>query len=108
MTTSGLGEFRGVCRYSAAGHPPRECMKLVGANINLIKVLRKALDRIDGGSVSSCVQLEGRMYSVGRYALTGLLGHGDAFVVRDPNGIRPAFYYHDDEVRSGVIVILLL
>ena len=28
----------------------------------------------------------------------GLLGHGDSFVMRDPNGIRPAFYYKDDEV----------
>ena len=30
--------------------------------------------------------------------LAGLLGHGDAFVLRDPNGIRPAYYYADDEV----------
>ena len=30
--------------------------------------------------------------------IVGMLGHGDAFVMRDPSGIRPAFYYHDDEV----------
>ena len=30
--------------------------------------------------------------------MAGLLGHGDAFVIRDPNGIRPAFWYEDDEV----------
>lgn len=30
--------------------------------------------------------------------MAGMLGHGDAFVLRDPNGIRPAFYYMDDEV----------
>ena len=30
--------------------------------------------------------------------MAGLLGHGDAFVVRDPNGIRPAYYYQDDEI----------
>ena len=30
--------------------------------------------------------------------MAGMLGHGDAFVTRDPWGIRPAFYYHDDEV----------
>ena len=30
--------------------------------------------------------------------MSGLLGHGDAFVLRDPNGIRPAFYYQDEEV----------
>lgn len=34
----------------------------------------------------------------GGYAMAGLFGHGDAFVLRDPNGIRPVFYYHDDEV----------
>jgi amidophosphoribosyltransferase len=34
----------------------------------------------------------------GGYAMAGLFGHGDAFVLRDPNGIRPAFYYADDEV----------
>ena len=30
--------------------------------------------------------------------MAGLLGHGDAFVLRDPSGIRPAFWYEDDEV----------
>ena len=30
--------------------------------------------------------------------MAGLLGHGDAFVIRDPNGIRPAFYYKDEEI----------
>lgn len=34
----------------------------------------------------------------GGYAMAGLLGHGDAFVLRDPNGIRPAFWYEDDEI----------
>jgi len=34
----------------------------------------------------------------GGYAITGTLGHGDAFVMRDPWGIRPAYYYHDDEI----------
>jgi len=34
----------------------------------------------------------------GGYAMAGMFGHGDAFVLRDPNGIRPAYYYHDDEV----------
>ena len=34
----------------------------------------------------------------GGYAMAGLLGHGDAFVLRDPSAIRPAFYYQDDEV----------
>ena len=30
--------------------------------------------------------------------MAGLIGHGDAFVLRDPSGIRPAFYYYDDEI----------
>ena len=34
----------------------------------------------------------------GGYVLAGLMGHGDAFILRDPSGIRPAFYYKDDEV----------
>jgi len=34
----------------------------------------------------------------GGYVIAGMLGHGDAFVIRDPSGIRPAFYYTDDEV----------
>ena len=34
----------------------------------------------------------------GGYVIAGLVGHGDAFVMRDPWGIRPAFYYYDDEI----------
>ncbi|GIV27318.1 MAG: amidophosphoribosyltransferase [Bacteroidia bacterium] len=34
----------------------------------------------------------------GGYAMVGIIGHGDAFVMRDPNGIRPAYYYEDDEI----------
>ena len=36
--------------------------------------------------------------SDGGYAIAGLLGHGDSFILRDPSGIRPAFYYNDDEI----------
>ena len=50
-------------------------------NLNMAKVLKKSAKDWDGG-----------------YAMAGLLGHGDAFVLRDPAGIRPAFYYKDDEV----------
>ncbi len=49
--------------------------------IDLGKVLRSAVPAFDGG-----------------YTIAGLIGNGDAFVVRDPNGIRPAFYFEDDEV----------
>ena len=50
-------------------------------NINLAKILQKSAIHWDGG-----------------YVMAGLLGHGDSFVFRDPVGIRPAFYYKDDEV----------
>ncbi len=50
-------------------------------HLNVAKVLRKASRDWDGG-----------------YAMAGMLGHGDAFVLRDPAGIRPAYYYKDDEV----------
>jgi len=54
---------------------------LIEEQINLKKILKKSAKNWDGG-----------------YAMAGLLGHGDAFVLRDPAGIRPAFYYKDDEV----------
>jgi amidophosphoribosyltransferase len=50
-------------------------------HISVSKILRKSSKDWDGG-----------------YAMAGMLGHGDAFVLRDPAGIRPAYYYHDDEV----------
>ena len=58
-----------------------EASTIIGEKIDIIKVLKKASKDWDGG-----------------YAIGGLLGHGDAFVVRDPAGIRPAYYYKDDEV----------
>lgn len=50
-------------------------------NIDLLPILRESAKRWDGG-----------------YVIGGLLGHGDAFAMRDPAGIRPAFYYADDEI----------
>ncbi len=58
-----------------------EASPLIAEQLNLAKILKKASKDFDGG-----------------YAMCGLLGHGDAFVLRDPSGIRPAFYYKDDEV----------
>ena len=49
--------------------------------LSMKKVLRKASKKWDGG-----------------YTIAGLLGHGESFVFRDPAGIRPAFYYDDDEI----------
>ncbi|WP_010522603.1 amidophosphoribosyltransferase [Aquimarina agarivorans] len=53
----------------------------IAKRLNIAKILKKSSKRWDGG-----------------YAMAGMLGHGDAFVLRDPAGIRPAFYYKDDEV----------
>ena len=53
--------------------------------------------------IADTLDLEGVLRSAavdfdGGYAMCGLLGHGDAFVLRDPNGIRPAYWYEDDEI----------
>jgi len=68
-------------KAKAKGLSKIEASQFIVENINLAKILRKSAIHWDGG-----------------YAMAGLLGHGDAFVFRDPAGIRPAFYYKDDEV----------
>jgi len=67
--------------FKEQGHTKREITPLIEKNIDLATVLRKASRNWDGG-----------------YVMAGMVGHGDAFVMRDPSGIRPAFYYIDDEV----------
>ncbi len=67
------------CREN--GLTKRESSPVIAEKLNLIKILKRASKNLDGG-----------------YAMAGLLGHGDGFVFRDPAGIRPAFYYQDDEV----------
>lgn len=51
----------------------------------------------DGLDVQRLLQRASKHFD-GGYAMAGMIGHGDAFVMRDPNGIRPTFYYQDDEV----------
>nr|WP_321243683.1 amidophosphoribosyltransferase [uncultured Psychroserpens sp.] len=63
------------------GYNKNECSPLIAERLNVAKILKKAAKNWDGG-----------------YAMAGLLGHGDSFVLRDPSGIRPAYYYEDDEV----------
>ncbi|WP_283636320.1 amidophosphoribosyltransferase [Aquaticitalea lipolytica] len=63
------------------GFNKNECTPLIAERLNVAKILKKASKNWDGG-----------------YAMAGLLGHGDSFVLRDPAGIRPAYYYKDDEV----------
>ncbi len=68
-------------KFKAEGHSRQEISKLIAKELDLQKILKNSSEDWDGG-----------------YAMAGLLGHGDAFVLRDPSGIRPAFYYQDDEV----------
>lgn len=63
------------------GYNKNECSPLIGDRLNVGKILKRAAKNWDGG-----------------YVMAGLLGHGDSFVLRDPAGIRPAYYYQDDEV----------
>ena len=58
-----------------------EASSIIGEKLDLIKILKKASKDWDGG-----------------FVIGGLVGHGDAFVIRDPAGIRPAYYYKDEEV----------
>jgi len=63
------------------GYSKREASPLIEERLNIAKILKKASKDWDGG-----------------YAMAGLLGHGDAFVLRDPSAIRPAYYFKNDEV----------
>lgn len=63
------------------GYNKNECSPLIADRLNVAKILKRSAKDWDGG-----------------YAIAGLLGHGDSFVLRDPAGIRPAYYYQDDEV----------
>ena len=68
-------------KYKAEGHTRQEISKLIAQNLDIQNILKNSAIDWDGG-----------------YTMAGLLGHGDAFVLRDPSGIRPAFYYQNDEV----------
>ncbi len=68
-------------RLKPQGYSNQEVYKLIGDKLDIERILKRASEDWDGG-----------------YAMAGLFGHGDAFVLRDPAGIRPAFWYEDDEV----------
>ncbi len=63
------------------GLTKKEASPYIEENLSIKKVLKRSSKNWDGG-----------------YAMAGLVGHGDAFVLRDPNGIRPTYFYEDDEV----------
>ena len=63
------------------GYSKQEASPVIGERLNIQRILERASRNWDGG-----------------YAMAGLFGHGDSFVMRDPAGIRPAFFYEDDEI----------
>jgi amidophosphoribosyltransferase len=67
--------------FKPEGFSNQEINGLIADNLDIQRLLQRAARKFDGG-----------------YVMAGLIGHGDAFILRDPSGIRPAFYYQDDEV----------
>jgi amidophosphoribosyltransferase len=67
--------------FKSQGFSKKDISPLIEKNLDVKSILSKSSRDWDGG-----------------YVMAGMIGHGDAFVMRDPSGIRPAFYYYDDEV----------
>ena len=67
--------------YKPDGLTNEQINELIFKNLDIQRLLRRATKKFDGG-----------------YVMAGFLGYGDAFVMRDPNGIRPAYYYYNDEI----------
>jgi len=68
-------------KYKSSKKSNEEISQLIAEEMDVQSILSRATKEFDGG-----------------YAMVGMMGHGDSFVLRDPAGIRPAFYYKDDEV----------
>ncbi len=68
-------------KFKQQGHSNVEISGLIAEHLDIARILRKSAKTWDGG-----------------YTIAGIVGHGDAFVMRDPAGIRPAYYYVNDEV----------
>lgn len=67
--------------FKDKGYSKQEITDLLARHIDIKEILSLSARRWDGG-----------------YAMAGMIGHGDAFIMRDPSGIRPAYFYHDDEI----------
>ncbi|MBK8956682.1 MAG: amidophosphoribosyltransferase [Saprospiraceae bacterium] len=67
--------------YKPEGYTQQQINPLIFENLDICNVLNKASKKFDGG-----------------FVIAGMIGHGDAFVLRDPNGIRPAFYYQNEDI----------
>ncbi len=68
-------------KFKLQGYQKREITFQIASHLNIQKILKRSAKTWDGG-----------------YVITGLFGHGDAFTMRDPSGIRPAYFYRNDEV----------
>ena len=68
-------------RFKELGNSKQEISPLIAEHLDIERILKRSSKQWDGG-----------------YVIAGLMGHGDAFVLRDPAGIRPAYYYKDDEI----------
>lgn len=67
--------------YKQQGYSNQQISEKISENLDVQHILRQSAEAWDGG-----------------YAIAGMFGHGDAFVMRDPSGIRPAYHYENDEV----------
>jgi amidophosphoribosyltransferase len=70
-----------LAKMSDSGLNTAEQFAKIGENLDVAQILKRASVDWDGG-----------------YTMAGLFGHGDAFVLRDPNGIRPAYWFENDEI----------
>jgi amidophosphoribosyltransferase len=68
-------------KFKEQGFGKREITKEIARHLDIQRILKHSAESWDGG-----------------YVIAGMLGHGDAFVMRDPSGIRPAYYYYNDEI----------
>ncbi len=68
-------------KFKNEGLTKKEISEKIATDLNIQKILSRSAKGWDGG-----------------YAIAGMIGHGDAFIMRDPSGIRPAFYYYDNEI----------
>ena len=68
-------------KFKKEGFNKQQSTELIAKNLDIKDLLTQSSEYWDGG-----------------YAIAGMFGHGDAFILRDPNGIRPAYWYQDDEI----------
>jgi len=67
--------------FKPLGYSKQEMNELIFDQMDVKRIIQRSVRDFDGG-----------------YVIGGMVGHGDAFIFRDPNGIRPCFYYADDEI----------